>query len=269
MGQQKTKVIGMEELGQVSPEQVKRALKGKRNDKKAAKEGVGAAPKKSEVKAETGAPAKEEQQKVQARVRPPKVRGKRYLEVKAQVDRRKFYPLDEATELTKKTSWVGFDATVELHIATVSKKGQDPLRGTLVLPSGNPKPPKVAIAADNLIDDITKGKLDFDVLLAEPAMMTKLAKVAKVLGPKGLMPSPKAGTVVEDAKKAAEEFTKGKIEYRGDSLGNIHVSVGKVSWDASKIKANIEVILKVLPRARIAGVVLSSTMGPGIKVALG
>jgi len=126
----------------------------------------------------------------------------------------------------------------------------------------------VAVASDSLIEEIAKNKLDFDVLLAEPAIMSKLAKVAKVLGPKGLMPNPKAGTIVEDAKKAAAEFTKGKIEYRPDSLGNIHLAVGKVSWDSSKIKANIEALLKVLPGARIGGVVISSTMGPGIRLAL-
>lgn len=223
--------------------------------------------KKPEAKETPAIAQVEEKPKVQ-RVSPPRSRGKRFLEARAQVDRRKLYPIEEAIELAKKTSWVGFDATVELHIATVSKKGQDPLRGTLVLPSGNPKPPKVAVASDALIEDIAKNKLDFDVLLAEPAMMGKLAKVAKILGPKGLMPSPKAGTVVEDAKKASEEFTKGKIEYRPDSLGNLHLAVGKVSWDSAKIKANIEAIIKILPRARLGGVVLSSTMGPGIRLGL-
>ncbi|MFY9484109.1 MAG: 50S ribosomal protein L1 [Patescibacteria group bacterium] len=215
------------------------------------------------------APAKveEEKKKVQ-RVRPPRVRGKRFIEARSQVDRRNRYDLDEAIELAKKTSWTKFDGTIEFHIATLSKKGQDALRGTLTLPAGTPKLPKVAIASDSLIEEIAKGKLEFDVLLAEAAMMPKLAKVAKVLGPKGLMPNPKAGTIVEDAKKAAEEFTKGKIEYRADSLGNIHVAVGKVSWDAAKIKANVEALLKVLPRTRLAGAVLSSTMGPGVKLAL-
>lgn len=213
-------------------------------------------------------PTKVEQEKKAQRVRPPRVRGKRFLEARASVDRRKRYELNEAIELAKKTSWTKFDGTLEFHIATVSKKGQDAVRGTLVLPSGTPKLPKVAIASDSLIEDIAKGKLEFDVLLAEPAEMAKLAKVAKVLGPKGLMPNPKAGTIVEDAKKAADEFTKGKIEYRADSLGNIHVAVGKVSWDAAKIKANVEALLKVLPRARLTSAVLSSTMGPGIKVVL-
>lgn len=217
---------------------------------------------------EAPAPTQVEQEKKAQRVRPPRLRGKRFLEAAASVDRRKRYELGEAIELAKRTSWTKFDGTVEFHVATLSKKGQDAVRGTLVLPSGTPKLPKVAIASDSLIEDIAKGRLEFDVLLAEPAEMPKLAKVAKVLGPKGLMPNPKAGTIVEDAKKAAEEFTKGKIEYRADSLGNIHVAVGKVSWDAAKLKANIEAILKVLPRARLASAVLSSTMGPGIKLAL-
>ncbi|MBI3495001.1 50S ribosomal protein L1 [Candidatus Berkelbacteria bacterium] len=205
-------------------------------------------------------------QKVRVKRQHQAGRSTRYLEAKQLVDYKKSYALSEAVELAKKTSWAKFDGTVELHIKTQGKKGQDALRGTLVLPAGNPKSPNVVVADDAIVEQIAKGKFEFDVLLAEPAMMPKLAKVAKVLGPKGLMPSPKAGTVVDDAKKALEEFAKGKIEYRSDSLGNIHVAVGKVSWDSAKIQSNIEAIIKVIPRTRIANVTLSSTMGPGIAV---
>lgn len=220
--------------------------------------------------------------------------GKRLNEASKMVDKRKLYTLSEAADLVKQTAKAKFDETVELHI----KLGIDPkqsdqtVRGTVTLPHGIGKTRKVAvvtkgekqseakeagadiIGGDDLIEDISKGSLDFDILVATPDIMKDLSKVAKILGPKGLMPNPKAGTVTFEISDTVKELKKGRVEYKNDSYGIIHCSVGKVSFDKDKLAENIktlfEVVLKAKPSAAkgqyIKSIAVSSTMGPGIYI---
>lgn len=195
---------------------------------------------------------------------PLRLRGKKYRAKIALVDKSKTYSVEEAVELVKQTSYSSFDATVEMHVKV---KGEA-VRGTLTLPHGTGKTRKVAVATDEVIEAIAAGKLEFDVLLATPAQMPKLAKFAKVLGPKGLMPSPKAGTVTEDVDRVKEEISGGRIEYRTDKTGVVHASIGRVSFDAAKLVENFKVLEQALISSKILSISLASTMGPGVKVEL-
>jgi large subunit ribosomal protein L1 len=216
---------------------------------------------------DTAAKTQPKKDKVMASTKPAQsARGKKISEALKLVDPNKKYDLAEAINLVKKTSYTKFDGSVELHIKTTLKKGQELLRGLVALPAGSPKQPKILVADENIIDDIKAGKINFDILIATPELMPKLATVAKILGPKGLMPSPKSGTVTPDPKAALEEFKKGKAEYKSDPLGNIHIAVGKISWESSSIEDNIKAILSTITSNRIANISLSATMGPGIRV---
>ncbi|MDR2426101.1 MAG: 50S ribosomal protein L1 [Endomicrobium sp.] len=218
--------------------------------------------------------------------------GKRLKEVSKLVDKSKLYTLDEAVSLVKQIANAKFDETVELHI----KLGIDPkqsdqiVRGTVTLPHGIGKTRKVAVitkgekqkeahdagadlvGGDDLIEDISKGVLDFDILVATPDIMKDLSKVAKILGPKGLMPNPKAGTVTFEVGETVKELKKGRVEYKNDSYGIIHCSVGKVSFDKEKLADNIKVLFEVILKAKpssskgqyIKSISISSTMGPGV-----
>jgi large subunit ribosomal protein L1 len=200
--------------------------------------------------------------------------GKKYVESFNMIDKTKNYTVSEAVELVKKTSTVKFDATVEVAINTNAnpKYNDQMLRGTTILPHGTGKTKKVAVfvtdekldeakksgadvfGSGDLITDIKAGKFDFDVLLTTPDSIRELAPIAKQLGPKGLMPSPKAGTVVTDLKQSVEEFKKGKIEYKLDKTGNIHVPVGKVSFDEAKLVENVESLLTTIDDNKPTGV---------------
>lgn len=201
-----------------------------------------------------------------------KVRSKRYLGLVAQVDKNKKYPVEEAIELAKTTSSTKFEGSVELHIKISEKRGKkkgvDELaRGIFHLPNGTGKPMKVVVLDEAKVDEIFKTKkVDFDVALASPALMPKLGKVAKILGPKGKMPNPKTGTVTDDPEKIKAEIEGGRVEYKVDSSNVIHQMIGKVSWDGVKIKENLMAVLTTLPKNRIQSVSLSTTMGPGIKI---
>ena len=218
-------------------------------------------------------------------------RGKKYLAVAQLVEAGKLYSITEAAELVKKTSTVKFDATVEvsLNLNVDPKAADQQVRGTLVLPHGNGKTKKVLAITDKteeakeagadyvggkeMIEKILKENwFDFDVIVATPNMMGEIGKAARTLGPKGLMPNPKAGTVSPDIGKAIKEIKAGKIQYRVDKEGNMHVSIAKVSFDAEKIADNLkllcETIVKVKPAAvkgtYIKNAVLHTTMGPAI-----
>ncbi|MBI5620225.1 50S ribosomal protein L1 [Candidatus Gottesmanbacteria bacterium] len=188
------------------------------------------------------------------------------------IDKTKLYPLAEAIALVKKTSLTKFDGTVELHVnlnpmSLGDAKGD--YRGTVSLPHGTGKEVRVAIADDALLSKIESGTIDFDVLVAHPSMMPKLAKLAKTLGPKGLMPNPKNGTVSPDPEKRAKELAHGQVNFKAEP-GNpiIHMGIGKVSFDEKKLTENIQAILTSIGMTKISRVTLASTMGPGIKVAL-
>ena len=221
--------------------------------------------------------------------------GKKYVEASKLVEKNKNYSLDEAIELAKKTSITKFDSSVEIAIKLNidTKKADQQMRGSLVLPNGNGKTKRIlvlakgeaATAAKNagadfvgeldLIEKIEKENwFDFDVIIATPEMMPALGKIGKVLGPKGLMPNPKTGTVTPTPANAVEDVKKGMIEYRADQYGNIHVMVGKVSFDSKALKENIEYVVSTMVKAKpqtvkgkyITNISLSTTMGPGIHV---
>ncbi|MGG3161685.1 50S ribosomal protein L1 [Geobacillus stearothermophilus] len=221
-------------------------------------------------------------------------RGKKYLEALKLVDRFKAYPVAEAIELVKKTNVAKFDATVEVafRLGVDPKKADQQIRGAVVLPHGTGKVARVLVFAKGekakeaeaagadyvgdteYINKIQQGWFDFDVVVATPDMMGEVGKLGRILGPKGLMPNPKTGTVTFDVAKAVQEIKAGKVEYRVDKAGNIHVPIGKVSFDNEKLVENFaavyEAILKAKPAAAkgtyVKNVTITSTMGPGIKV---
>lgn len=222
--------------------------------------------------------------------------GKKYTAAFAQVEIGKSYPIQEAISLAKKIDTAKFDASIELsfNLNVDPRHADQQIRGAVVLPHGTGRSQKVLVitqgakeqeakdaGADfvggkDMLEQIKGGWFDFDVIVATPDMMAELGKLGKVLGPKGLMPNPKTGTVTMDVTKAVEDIKKGKIEYRVDKEGNLPVMVGKVSFDDAKLQANIKTVYDLISRARPAAVkgifvknlVLSTTMGPGIKIDL-
>lgn len=194
-----------------------------------------------------------------------KTHSKKYSSNFQIIDKNKSYKLSDAVKMLKEFKASKFDETVELHL-NVKEEG---ISGTLSLPHGTGKEVRVKVADEALIEQIEKGKIDFDVLIASPSLMPQLAKVARVLGPKGLMPNPKNGTVTDDPKPLMEKLSKGQIRFKTEAKAPvIHLSVGKVSFDADKLSENITTVLTSVGTAKITKVTLKSTMSPGIKVSL-
>lgn len=221
-------------------------------------------------------------------------KGKKYIEVAKLVDRSKAYPIAEAVELVKKTHFANFDATVEVafRLGVDTKKADQQIRGAVVLPNGTGRTQRVLVFAKGekikeaeaagadyvgdaeYINKINQGWFEFDVIVATPDMMAEVGKLGRVLGPKGLMPNPKTGTVTFDVGKAVEEIKAGKVEYRLDKAGIVHVPIGKVSFDNDQLVENFATIYDTLEKAKPASakgaymksVTVTSTMGPGIKV---
>jgi large subunit ribosomal protein L1 len=221
-------------------------------------------------------------------------KGKKYRKASEAIDKTKSYSLKQATDLTLAASVTKFDATVELHV----RLGVDPrhadqnIRANLVLPEGSGKNVRVAVFAEaddvvkakaagadvagteEFLQQLDKGVLDFDILVATPAVMPKLGKYARVLGPKGLMPSPKSGTVTPDVAKAIKEAKAGKVEYRVDSNGIVHLGVGKVSFGSDKIVSNAKAVLASIKSVKpasakgnyVLSVYMTSSMGPSVKI---
>ena len=192
-------------------------------------------------------------------------RSKSYQTVAQIVDRSKKYNLTEALNILEKLKRSKFDETVELHINTIEAG----LSGNITLPHGTGKQIRVAIADDDILAKVASGKIDFDVLLAAPNMMPKLAKVAKFLGPRGLMPNPKNSTLVKDPQKAAQNFQKGQINFRTEAKAPVmHVTIGKMSFGAKKLSENIQALIDAIKKEKIRNITLKSTMSPGIKIQL-
>jgi large subunit ribosomal protein L1 len=190
-------------------------------------------------------------------------RSKRYKELALLVDKKKTYPLKESLSLLEKLKSEGFDETVELHINTL-KTG---ISGNVTLPHGNGKTTRVATADDKLIEEIEKGKISFDVLVATPQMMPKLAKVAKILGPKGLMPNPKNGTITENPQELVEKFGKGRVSFKTEAKTPIvHIAVGKLSFGPQKLSENITTVVDAIKGENIKDITLKSSMSPGLRV---
>ncbi|EKD55915.1 MAG: 50S ribosomal protein L1 [uncultured bacterium] len=220
-----------------------------------------------------GASSAVKKKSAKVKAKGPKIRSKKYQEKYALVDRSKFYSFDEALELVKKTSYVKFDASVEMHVRLVAPKTkktkQEQIRNTVQLPHSIGKEPKVGIVDEAMAEQILKDKsTDFDILLATPAMMPKIARLAKILGPQGKMPNPKTGTVTTDVEKTLKEIKSGRVEYKSDDTGNIHQMIGKVSFDNKKLEENYRAIISAISVSKIQSIVLSATMGPGVKVKL-
>ena len=258
-----------------------------------------------EVKAEEERQARKEERKAQETVEKPKGekpvtrprierRGKKYQEAAKLVEKGKIYGLKEAIELALKTSPVKFDASVEIH----ARLGVDPrqadqnIRTTLVLPNGNGKTVRVAVFApldickaakaagadiaedEDFLKQLDKGTIDFDILISTPQYMPKLGKYARLLGPKGLMPNPKAGTVTTDVEKAVKEAKAGKVEYRVDKQSIVHIGVGKASFGADKLLENANAFFESLKSQKpaslkgtyVKSVFVTTTMGPSIAI---
>lgn len=188
--------------------------------------------------------------------------GKKYRQVSQKVDRAKKYKIAEALVLVKELSLTKFDASVDAHIHVSDQN----VRGIINLPHGTGKKIKVAIVSDELIEEIKKGKIDFDTLVSSPKFMPQLAKVAKILGPKGLMPTPKSGTISDDPEKTKKELETGKMEFRADKDFVVHTSIGRVSWPAEKLEDNLKVLVQALVSAKIKSVYIAPTMGPSLKL---
>jgi len=199
-----------------------------------------------------------------------KKRSQKYLKSIESVDKAKSYSIEEAIGLVKSGSYSKFDATVTLSVRLEKSKksAEEGARGVIKLPYGTGKKLKVEIADDELIEKIKKGWTGFDILIASAQVMPKLAQVAKILGPKGKMPNPKDGTVVEDPKSAVEELSEKTVRYRSDLGRNIHIPVGKVSWDEEKLAENIKAALKGLSHLKRTNLVLSPSMGAGVKITI-
>ena len=222
-------------------------------------------------------------------------KGKKYVEAAKKVDKTKLYDKAEAIKLVKETSVASFDASVELalRLNLDTKKADQQLRGAIVLPHGIGKTKKVLVIAKgaqaeaaraagadyvgdlDMLEKIEKENwFDFDTMIATPDMMPALGKLGRVLGPKGLMPNPKTGTVTMDVKQAVEDVKKGRVEYRTDSYGNVHVPIGKVSFEDQKLVENLEAFLNLIVKTKpavvkgtyIKNISVASTMGPGVKV---
>jgi large subunit ribosomal protein L1 len=222
--------------------------------------------------------------------------GKRYRELSKLIDKDKIYSLEEAVNLVKKTANAKFDETIELclRLGIDSKRQDQIVRGIVLLPHGTGKSKVVAVVVkgekakeaekagadfvggEDLIEKIVKEEIKFDVVIATPDSMRDLSKLGKILGPKGLMPSPKTGTVTFEIADAIKKIKAGQVEFRTDSYGIIHLSVGKASFDETKLVENINTVIGEVQRVRpptvkgqyLRSISVSSTMGPGIKVNL-
>ena len=222
-------------------------------------------------------------------------KSKKYIEASKKIEKAKLYTKEEAIKLVKDTSYSKFDGSVELamRLNLDTKKAEQQLRGALVLPNGTGKTSKVLVIAKgehataakeagadyvgdtNMLEKIEKENwFDFDTIIATPDMMPALGKLGKVLGPKGLMPNPKTGTVTMDTAKAVTEVKKGRVEYRTDTYGNVHAIIGKVSFTEKQLLENLEAFVNLIVKSKpsvvkgtyIKNISIASTMGPGIKI---
>lgn len=225
------------------------------------------------------------------------MRSKRYRAISSKIDKNKIYTIDEALDFIKLNSKAKFNETIELHVVLGidPRKTEQQVRCSIVLPHGGIKKLRIAafvnadkvkqakeagadiVGGEDLIEKIKESKkCNFDVVIAEPALMKNIAKIAKILGPKGLMPSPKSETITTDIEKTIKEIRKGKINFKNDAGGNLHISIGKVSWKPEKIKDNFDTLITVIKKNKppkvkgsfLKSIILSSTMGPGLKIQL-
>jgi large subunit ribosomal protein L1 len=284
MGKIRVKTLGDEQAEKQQAEKAKARREQKKSEKEKSHikgvglkggqqikmvEGVELAPEIEKLLQET--PVEETAKKPKKKFK-VKQRSQKYLKAQEMVDKNKYYELNEALELLGKTSITSFDGSVDAHInlnAFTLGKDKNSLSGSVNFPHSTGKKRVIRIADDELLKQLEQGKIDFDVLVAHPTMMPKLAKYAKILGPRGLMPNPKNQTVTADPEKRAKELAGGETAWKTEpDHPLIHISVGKVSHPPKNLSENIKALASSVGREKISKVTLSTTMGPGIKVEL-
>jgi large subunit ribosomal protein L1 len=280
MGKIRAAVLGDEE----SEKEAKRKADARRQTKKSKKGGSDNADSNTgtdvkpefkklvdEVEADEGKTQNKKGKGKKEKVITPHRHSKKYLEAKKLVDKNKLYPIADAIALIKKTSISKFDGSVEMHINLNINglNGKKDYRGSVSLPHGTGKQVKVVVADEALIAKVADGKIEFDILVAHPSMMPKLAKVARILGPKGLMPNPKTGTVTVDVEKRVKELSQGQINFKTEPENPIvHLAIGKVSFENKKLSDNITAVIVAIGKNKITSISLAPSMGPGVKVQL-
>lgn len=259
MGKIRTRVIGNEDIEQDQKEKQKAKNLEKKMAKKAEK--VVEEPK---VDAENVVKQEKNVKKANKAVeKEGRKVGAKHKKALSAVKADKSYSLSEAVELLKKIKYAGFDESVELHINTAAQG----LRGEVELPFSTGKKVRVAIVSDALLNDIADGKLDFDVLISHPQYMPKLAKFARVLGPKGLMPNPKTGTISDKPEEVAKKFQGGLLKWKGEAkFPLIHQMVAKISQDNKEIEGNVEMFIKAVGGTNIKEIYIKTTMSPALKL---
>ncbi len=273
MGKIRVRTLGNEDQEQLEKNQAKKKQEAKKTAKTSGMKGgervVAVGPTEEELAAleqqETRTEeAPKEEKKAVKKIRQKKAfRSQKYQTLLDEINRTRIYPLNEALELLEKLQRKSFDETVELHINTASGG----ISGNVTLPHGTGKKTRVAIADDKLIAEIEKGIINFDVLLAQPQMMPKLARVAKFLGPRGLMPNPKNETITPKPEEVAKKFEAGQINFKTEAKAPIiHLTVGKMSFGSKKLTENIEALIVAIKKPNIVNVTLKSTMSPGLKI---
>lgn len=277
MGKVKTRFLGMEEIEKKQKQEQKKKA-SKKKVKVPGKHKGGEQVKVVEVDqealdkmqkavalAEQPASAKAPAGKEKAKKAKARVRGKKYQQAKKSLSKDEKYQIDKAIDLLKKIRFAKFDESVELHLNTV-KEG---LKGEVQLPHSVGKLVQIKVVDDKLLDQIEQGKIDFDILVTHPSYMSKLAKLAKILGPKGLMPNPKTGTISDKPEEVVKKFAKGALRWKSETKAPlIHLMVGKISFDQKKLIENIEVMLKSIGKQNLKSAYLKTTMSPAVQLDL-
>jgi large subunit ribosomal protein L1 len=256
MGKIRTRTLGLEDLEEAQKEtQKKKAQEKKMVKKDDEKEVVESEPAEK-------APKKE---KAEVKTASKRVIGKKHQKALKSAEKGKAYTFAEAIAILKKIKYTKFDESVELHM-NLTKEG---LRGEIELPHSTGKTVRVAIVDDKLIDNLSDGKIEFDILISHPSFMPKLAKYARVLGPKGLMPNPKTGTISMNPEEVAKKFQKGLLKWKSEpKFPLLHQMIAKISQDDKEIQANAEAFIEAVGRSNIKAVFIKTTMSPGFQIGL-
>lgn len=287
MGKIRIKTLGDEEQEKLQQEKMRKKREAKiaesmqsrresdvkqTTEANATKEEVTTSDKKAKKEAKTEEVKEVKKEKKEKFKKAKDTRSKRYKSAVVLVDKSKSYPLKDALDVLDQFAKASFDESVELHFNTI-----EPVSGNMSLPHGTGKKMRVAIVnanvdpknVDELVKKVEAGVIDFDILIATPDSMAKLAKVARYLGPRGLMPNPKTGTVTTKPEEAAKKFEAGQINFKTEAKAPIlHLTVGKVSFGKDKLHENIKTVFTLVAKSNIKDVTLKSTMSPGIKIAL-
>ena len=260
MGKIRTRMLGMEEVEKEQKDEQKKRAYEKKVEKRKEESS-----KKEEIKGEQPEKKVVKKEKTEKKVTQVKVRGVRYVDSRKLLEKGKQYSISEAVALLKRMKQAQFDESVELHVV-VDEVG---LKGEVELPHATGKKVRIRIMDDSVISELEAGKIEFDILVTHPSFMPKLAKFAKVLGPKGLMPNPKAGTISPKPEEVAKKFEKGMLRWKTEvKFPLIHQLIAKRSFEEKKIVENATAFLDAVGKPHIQKAVLKSTMSPGITLAL-